>query len=90
MPPTLVKKPPIDSNVVVRARQSSRSGGETRLLDLVNPERQTRGLAALKLDPVLREVAREHSRDMVRRGFLRSDPPERACEVFRKVGLTAY
>jgi uncharacterized membrane protein required for colicin V production len=44
-------------------------GGETRLIELVNRERETRGLPTLQLDPALREVARGHSRDMFQRGY---------------------
>jgi uncharacterized protein YkwD len=37
---------------------------EQRFMDLVNYERATRGLSVLRLDPVLVEVSRKHSKEM--------------------------
>jgi len=42
---------------------------ENKMLELVNKERTSRGLKALKMDEKLREVARAHSRDMFARGY---------------------
>lgn len=42
---------------------------EATLLTLVNAERTRQGLAALTLDPRLRDVARAHSRDMFEHGY---------------------
>jgi uncharacterized protein YkwD len=49
---------------------------EARMLELVNRERQTAGLAPLAFDPELTEVARRHSRDMFGRGYFSHLKPE--------------
>jgi uncharacterized protein YkwD len=49
---------------------------EARMLDMVNAERARRGLAPLKPDPQLVEVARGHSRDMFGRGYFSHVTPE--------------
>jgi len=49
---------------------------EKQMLDLVNQERQSRGLNALAPDPELTEVARKHSADMFARGYFAHDTPE--------------
>jgi uncharacterized protein YkwD len=49
---------------------------ETRMLDLVNQERQAAGLTPLAADPELTEVARRHSADMFARGYFAHDTPE--------------
>jgi uncharacterized protein YkwD len=54
----------------------SLTADEALALRLVNAERTARGLSALALDPVLVEVARQHSDDMARRGyFAHLEPP---------------
>jgi uncharacterized protein YkwD len=45
------------------------TGDEWRFLDLLNRERATRHLAELKPDPLLVEVAREHSREMCEKNY---------------------
>jgi len=49
---------------------------ETKMLQLVNQERVKRGLPALRPDPELTEVARDHSRDMFARGYFAHFTPE--------------
>jgi uncharacterized protein YkwD/uncharacterized membrane protein required for colicin V production len=49
---------------------------EKAMLELVNRERTERGLPALKWDDRLREVARGHSRDMLKRGYFAHNSPE--------------
>jgi uncharacterized protein YkwD len=49
---------------------------EAAMLALVNDERTKRGLKPLRMDERLREVARRHSRDMLRRGYFGHLSPE--------------
>lgn len=42
---------------------------ESRMLELVNKEREKEGLSPLKADPELQQVARAHSRDMFAKGY---------------------
>ncbi|NEU08020.1 hypothetical protein GZH53_06815 [Flavihumibacter sp. R14] len=49
---------------------------EARMLVLINHERMKRKLKPLKADISLREVAREHSVDMFRRGYFSHNTPE--------------
>jgi uncharacterized protein YkwD/uncharacterized membrane protein required for colicin V production len=49
---------------------------ETAMLRLVNAERRRRGLSPLKMDEKLRQVARQHSRDMLARGYFAHQDPE--------------
>ncbi|MES2377048.1 MAG: CvpA family protein [Bacteroidota bacterium] len=49
---------------------------EARMLQLVNQERQQRGLQILKPDPELTKVARDHSVDMLERGYFSHYTPE--------------
>jgi uncharacterized protein YkwD len=49
---------------------------ESRMLELVNSERASRGLRPLAPDPELTEVARKHSADMFARGYFAHDRPE--------------
>jgi uncharacterized protein YkwD len=50
---------------------------EDQMLDLVNKERAKAGLGALKADPELAQVAREHSKDMFARGYFSHYTPEK-------------
>jgi uncharacterized protein YkwD len=68
---------------------------ERRILDAANAERQERGLAALAPESTLRELARAHSDDMLRRGFFDhvnpdgASPSDRVFTTHRTlVGLT--
>ena len=60
-------------SILLAAEQQSSetllTSDEALILRLVNEERRERGLGALELDPVLIKVARDHSRDMERRGY---------------------
>jgi uncharacterized protein YkwD len=49
---------------------------EERMLELVNAERASHGLRPLRPDPELTEVARDHSRDMLARGYFSHVAPE--------------
>ena len=49
---------------------------EAKMLVLVNEERQKVGLKALKADPEMLVVAREHSKDMFARGYFSHETPE--------------
>jgi uncharacterized protein YkwD len=49
---------------------------EARMLQLLNDERRAHGLAPLRADPDLTEVARSHSRDMLMRGYFSHVTPE--------------
>jgi len=49
---------------------------ENQLIDLINAERTRRGLGALRANPVLMQVARAHSQDMVERDFFDHTNPD--------------
>ncbi len=49
---------------------------EVLMLSLVNNERKSKGLPELKIDEKLREVARNHARDMFSRGYFSHYAPE--------------
>ena len=49
---------------------------EEKMLELVNEERAERGLPELVMDEELREVAREHSKDMFQRGYFGHQDPD--------------
>lgn len=49
---------------------------ENEMLSLINQERRIRGLSEIKMDDQLREVAREHSKDMFERGYFSHYTPE--------------
>jgi len=49
---------------------------EARMLEMVNAERARLGMKLLKADPDLTEVARDHSRDMLARGYFSHVSPE--------------
>ncbi|RDV13990.1 colicin V production protein [Pontibacter diazotrophicus] len=49
---------------------------EAQMLELLNEERLENGLPPLQADTALREVARQHSEDMFRRGYFSHHSPE--------------
>jgi uncharacterized protein YkwD/uncharacterized membrane protein required for colicin V production len=49
---------------------------ELEMLKLINKDRSERGLSELIMDDLLREVARDHSIDMLRRGYFSHVDPE--------------
>ncbi len=49
---------------------------ELQVLDLINEERTSRGLSALKYSEELSKVARAHSADMANRGYFSHNTPE--------------
>jgi uncharacterized protein YkwD len=65
---------------------------EGRFLELINRERAARRMPALKPDPVLVEVAREHSREMCEKGYFdhvsptpgRRTPMDRYLKAMRR------
>jgi uncharacterized membrane protein required for colicin V production len=64
---------------------------EMQMLGLLNRERETRGLAPLQLDPALRDVARQHSRDMFQGGYFAHIDPEGATPFDRmKAGGVSF
>ena len=65
---------------------------ETQMLGLVNAERTKRGLQPLKADPAMREVARNHSRDMFVRGYFSHYTPEGKdpFDRMKAAGVTYY
>ena len=65
MPSTSYSSAPSPAAVVVAA-----TGDERRAFDLINAERQRRGLRPLVLDGSLMRLARYHSENMARGGFL--------------------
>lgn len=58
------------------ARPAVRQELEARMLAMVNAERARQGLAPLRPDPELAQVARAHSRDMFARGYFSHYSPE--------------
>lgn len=56
---------------------------EQRMLQLVNQERISRGISALTLNRAAQKVAREHSRDMLARGYFSHITPEGASPFDR-------
>ena len=59
---------------------------EQEVLRLTNRMRRQNGLSELKEDPRLSDVARFHSRDMLRRGFFSHESPER-IGPFDRMGI---
>lgn len=51
------------------ARSAAATNDEETAVKLLNQDRAKRGLAALKIDPRLTQVARAHAQDMVQNGF---------------------
>ena len=49
--------------------QAQLSYHEQRMVDLVNAERRANGLSILKVNPMLVQAAREHSREMCDKGY---------------------
>jgi uncharacterized protein YkwD len=49
---------------------------ELKVVQLLNQERQGRGLNALKADPAVSAVARAHSKDMCQRGYFSHQSPD--------------
>lgn len=65
---------------IIRIRASEdigiAEGAESRVLQLINRERSERGLVLLRLHRPIREVARDHSADMYRRGYFAHVNPD--------------
>ena len=59
---------------------------ETVMFNLVNKERVSRGGKALVLDNKLRDIAREHSADMMKRGYFSHYSPEGKTVADRVMG----
>ncbi|MCL5102622.1 MAG: CAP domain-containing protein [Armatimonadetes bacterium] len=58
--------PPPKPQMVVTARMAS---AEQKLVDMVNTERWDRNLGVLSVNPLLAQVAREHSREMYEKSY---------------------
>jgi uncharacterized protein YkwD len=68
----LTLEPKTDETVPLRFNAQNPlvdSSAEDSMLELVNQERKSRGLEPLVMDSALRDVAREHSVDMLKRGY---------------------
>jgi uncharacterized protein YkwD len=57
-------------------RSEPRPDLEEQMLELLNAERRSAGRPPVKADPILRELARAHSRDMLARGYFAHVTPE--------------
>jgi uncharacterized protein YkwD/uncharacterized membrane protein required for colicin V production len=62
--------PPVGDNAVAIS-----TSDEERLVEMLNDERTRRGLNALEFDETLREVARQHSEEMLRLGYFAHESP---------------
>jgi len=58
---------------------------ELEIVRLINEERAKVGAPALEVDPVLMEVARLRSEDMVERGYFGHNDPETGERLYRKM-----
>lgn len=65
---------------------------EQQMLSLINKERTSRGLSALKVNSTLTQVARAHSRDMINRGFFSHNNPDGKSpfDRMKAAGVTYY
>jgi uncharacterized protein YkwD len=54
----------------------TRADLEAHMLQLLNEERKAKGLGVLRADPELTQLARQHSRDMLARGYFSHLTPE--------------
>lgn len=65
---------------------------EQRMFDLVNAEREKAGLKTLELDTALRDVAREHSREMFLRGYFGHIDPDgnSPADRVRRAGIRYF
>jgi uncharacterized protein YkwD len=77
------------ASVNARPAKSSRVVVTRAMVCLINAERRTHGLARLRLDRRLSAAARDHSRDMVRRGYFAHDSPD-GLSPAQRVGGTGY
>ncbi|MEJ8843470.1 CvpA family protein [Lacibacter sp. H375] len=78
-----------DPEVYATDYYSIRPDLEQQMLQLVNAERKKKGLKALVADEQLRNVARAHSSDMMKRGYFSHMTPEGKDPFFRmrKAGI---
>lgn len=75
----LTIKPKTDEKVNLGFQTSEYTIGEKSeklMTDLVNKERENRGLKALVFEQKLQSIAREHSKDMLNRGYFSHYSPE--------------
>jgi uncharacterized protein YkwD len=63
---------------------------EARLTALTNESRTADGLAALRVDNELVEIARWRSEDMAKRGYFSHDIPPRGTKVFNELSERGY
>lgn len=62
-------------NFTALGRLTVDPGAETEMLNLINQERARAGLAPLVMDETMREVARQHSREMFELGYFGHESP---------------
>lgn len=76
---TVTTRPLTMQDAVIMSRE------ELKFVELVNKERESRGLEQLTIDPLLVRVAREHSREMGEKGYFdhHSPTPGRETAVDR-------
>ncbi len=63
---------------------------EALMLDRINKVRSQAGLSQLAMDPLLQEVAREHSRDMYQRHYFSHDTPDHKSPYDRMHDLKVH
>ena len=63
---------------------------EAHMLDQINKVRAQAGLSQLAMDPLLQEVAREHSRDMYQRHYFSHDTPDNKSPYDRMHDLRVH
>lgn len=80
--------PPVKNEVTVVPVKPSPSAApavetaeERRFVELCNEERKKRGLSQLTIDPLLIEVAREHSREMLEKAYFNHNSPTTAIKT---------
>jgi uncharacterized protein YkwD len=82
----------MERNTASRTPSSSVDPGrlEKKIHDLINKEREKRGLQALEWDVTLHRIARKFSEDMARQNFFSHEDPEgkNFCDRYRAAGFS--
>jgi uncharacterized protein YkwD len=77
--------PPVKNEVTATVKPSAAPAVETaeerRFVELCNEERRKRGLSQLVIDPLLIEVARDHSREMLEKAYFNHNSPTAAIKT---------
>ncbi|MDF2614459.1 MAG: hypothetical protein K0S71_2245 [Clostridia bacterium] len=89
-PTTTTKTPAATPSAPTTTTNSSVSAYENKVLELVNVERQKAGLAALKMDAALSNVARMKSADMQAKKYFDHTSPTYGSpfDMMKKFGIT--